>query len=166
MILALILVLGGIAVVVALGWGLVAAGLRVGDQAGDVMVATAEADAGSPPYVVAVVRNPADVPLVAGFSVRRRRLPGWLDTGMTVRVPRRTARRKFGARAQDTVVVVPAGSRSEFRLPADAPGRHYWLTAVIGQAGGRLRVFRVPAVSGGSAAAGWPERAAPAADRG
>jgi hypothetical protein len=33
MILALILVLGGIAVVVALGWGLVAAGIRSGDQA-------------------------------------------------------------------------------------------------------------------------------------
>jgi hypothetical protein len=64
MILALILVLGGIAVVVALGWGLVAAGLRAGDQAG-----------------------------------------------------------------------------------------------------GRLRVFRMPAVSGGSAAAGRPERAAPAAGR-
>jgi hypothetical protein len=166
MILALTLVVAGIAVVVALGWGLVAAGLRAGDQAGDVMVTTAEAGAGSPPAVVAAVRNPADIPLVAGFSVRRRLLPGWLGTGMTVRVPRRTARRRFGASAQDTVVVVPAGSCAEFRLPAGTPGRRYWLTAVIGQAGGRLRVFRVAAVSGGSAAAGRPERAAPAADRG
>ena len=90
MFLAWLIVTGGIAVVLALGWSLVVAGLRAGDQAGDATV-TAAADAGQV-AIVAVVRNPGDVPLVAGFSARRRLLPGWLDAGMTVRVPRRTAR--------------------------------------------------------------------------
>src|SRR4029077_18906903 len=92
--LAWLIVTGGIAVVLALGWSLVVAGLRAGDQAGDSTV-TAAADAGQV-AIVAVVRNPGDVPLVAGFSARRRLLPGWLDAGMTVRVPRRTARRSSG----------------------------------------------------------------------
>jgi hypothetical protein len=35
-ILALLTAAGGIAVILALGWGLVVAGLRAGDQAGDV----------------------------------------------------------------------------------------------------------------------------------
>jgi hypothetical protein len=41
----------------------------------------------------------------------------------------------------------------------------YRLTAVVGQTGGRLRVVRVPVVSGGSAGAGRPARAERAADR-
>jgi hypothetical protein len=161
--LAWLTVTGGIAVVLALGWSLVVAGLRAGDQAGDATV-TAAADAGQV-AIVAVVRNPGDVPLVAGFSARRRLLPGWLDAG-TVRVPRRTARRKFRAGAHETVGVVPAASRAEFRLPVAAPARRYRLTAVLGQAGGRLRVVRIPVVSGGSAGAGRPARAARAGDRG
>jgi hypothetical protein len=163
-ILALLAALGGIAVVFALGWGLVVAGTRSGDQAGDATV-SASAEAGRP-AILAVVRNPGDVPLVAGFSARRQLLPGWLDAGMTVRVPRRTARRKFRAGAHQTVGVIPAASRAEFRLPAGVPARRYRLTAVVGQAGGRLRVFRIPVVSGGSAGAGRPARAARAADRG
>ena len=162
--LALTITMAGFAAVLALGWGLVTAGLRSGDRAGDATVSAMVTDAG-PPAVVAVVRNPGDVPLVAGFSVGRRRQPGWLDAGMTVRVPRRTARRKFRAGAHETVGVVPAGSWAEFRVPVRAPARRYRLTAVIGQAGGRLRVFRVPVVSGGSAGAGRPARAARAGDR-
>jgi hypothetical protein len=162
-ILALLIVAGGIAVVLALGWSLVVAGLRAGDRAADATV-TAAADAGQL-AIVAVVRNPGDVPLVAGFSARRRLLPGWLDAGMTVRVPRRTARPKFRAGAHQTVGVVPAASQAEFRLPA-APVRRYRLTAVVGQAGGRLRVVRIPVVSAGSAGAGRPARAARAGDRG
>ena len=163
--LALATTLAGLSVVLALGWGLVAAGLRAGDQAGDATVSAAATDAGQL-AIVAVVRNPGDVPLVAGFSVRRRRIPDWLDAGMTVRVPRRTARWQFRAGAHETVGVVPAGSRAEFCLPVRVSARRYRLIAVIGQAGGRLRVFRVPAVSGGSAGAGRPARAARAGDRG
>src|SRR5690349_10216512 len=129
---------------------------------------------GPRPVIIATVRNPADVPLVAGLTVRQQLLPGLLDPGLTVRVPRRTARRKFLAGEQDTVGVVPAGGQAEFRMTAPAPltrtgltrtGRRYRLTAVIGQAGGRLRVIGVPVVSGGPAGAGWPAPAARAGDR-
>jgi hypothetical protein len=163
-ILTLLIAAGGIAVLLALGLGLVAAGLRAGDQAGDATLSAA-ADTGQL-TVVAVVRNPGDVPLVAGFSARRRLLPGWFGAGMTVRVPRRTTQRKFRAGAHETVGVVPAASRAEFRLPVDTPARRYLLIAVVGQTGGRLRVFRVPVVSDGPVGAGRPARAARAGDRG
>jgi hypothetical protein len=162
MILALLMALGGIAVVLVLGWGLVAVGLRAGDQAGDATV-NAVMDARHS-AIVAMVHNPGDVPLVAGFSARRLLLPGWFDAGLTVRVPRGTTRRKFRAAAHETVGVVPAVSGAEFRLPVGARNR-YRLTAVLGQAGGRLRVVRIPVVSVGSAGAGRPARAARAADR-
>jgi len=159
---------GGFAVTCALGWGLVAAGLRAGDHPGDAAVAAVLA-AGPRPVIVATVRNPAGVPLLAGLTVRRQRLPGWPDAGLTVRVPRRTARRRYLAGAQDTVGVVPAGGQAEFRMAAPAPlartGRRYRLTAVVGQAGGRLRVIGVPVVSGGRAGAGRPAPAARAGDR-
>jgi hypothetical protein len=44
-------------------------------------------------------------------------------------------------------------------------GRRYRLTAVVGQAGGRLRVIGVPVVSGGPAGAARPAPAARAGDR-
>src|SRR6201989_3000582 len=121
--LAWLIVTGGIAVVLALGWSLVVAGLRAGDQAGDATGTPAAG--GGQGAVGAVVRNPGDVPLVAGFSARRRLLPGWLDAGMTVRVPRRTARRNFRAGTHETVGVVPAAARGEVRLPAALPRRRY-----------------------------------------
>ena len=163
MILMLAAAAGGIAAVCVLAWGLLAAGLRAGDRPGDAAVAAA-LDPGPRPVIIATVRNPGNVPLVAGLVVRRR-LPGWLDAGLTVRVPRRTARRKFLAGAQDTVGVVPARGQAEFRVTARAAGRRYRLTAVVGQAGGRLRVIGVPVVSGGPAQAGRPAPAARAADR-
>jgi hypothetical protein len=174
---------GGMVIVCALGWGLAAAGLRAGDRPGDAAVG-AVLGPGPRPVIIATVRNPADVPLVAGLTVRRQLLPGLLDPGLTVRVPRRTARRKFLAGEQDTVGVVPAGAQAEFRMTAPAlltrtgltrtglartgrarTGRRYRLTAVVGQAGGRLRVIGVPVVSGGPAGAGRPAPAARAGDR-
>jgi hypothetical protein len=169
---------GGMVIVCDLGWGLAAAGLRAGDRPGDAAVGAALGP-GPRPVIIATVRNPADVPLVAGLTVRRQLLPGLLDPGLTVRVPRRTARRKFLAGEQDTVGVVPAGAQAEFRMTAPAlltrtglartglarTGRRYRLTAVVGQAGGRLRVIGVPVVSGGQAGAGRPAPAARAGDR-
>jgi hypothetical protein len=163
---------GGLALVCVLGGGLAAAGLRTGDRPGDAAVA-AELIPGTRPAIIATVRNPGDVPLMAGLTVRRQLLPGWLDGGLTVRVPRRTARRKYLAGAQDTVGVVPARGQAGFRLavpvtgPVAGPGaqRRYRLTAGVGQAGGRLRVISVPVVSGGPAQAGRPAPAARASDR-
>jgi hypothetical protein len=159
---------GGFAVSCVLGWGLVVAGLRAGDHPGDAAVAAVLVP-GPRPVIAAAVRNPGDVPLLAGLTVRRQRLPGWLDAGHTVRVPRRTARRKFLPGAQDTVGVVPAGGQAQFRVAASGGGlaarRRYRLTAVVGQAGGRLRVIGVPVVSRGPAGAGRPAPAARAWDR-
>lgn len=163
MIVMLVAAAGGIALVCVLSWGLVTAGLRAGDHPGDASVG-AVLDPGPRPVIIATVRNPADVPLMAGLTVRRRPLPAWLDAGLTVRVPRRTARRRYLAGAQDTVGVVPARGQAEFRLTA-AAGRRCRLTAVVGQAGGRLRVIGVPVVSGGPAGAGRPAPAARAGDR-
>ena len=170
-------------IVCVLGWGLVTAGLRAGDRPGDAAVG-AVLGRGPRPVIIATVRNPADVPLVAGLTVRRQLLTGLLDPGLTVRVPRRTARRKFLAGEPDTVGVVQARGQAEFRMTTPAlltrtglirtgragtgragTGRRYRLTAVVGQAGGRLRVIGVPVVSGGPAGAGRPAPAARAGDR-
>jgi hypothetical protein len=143
---------GGFAASCVLGWGLVVAGLRAGDHPGDASAAAVLVP-GPRPVIVATVRNPGDVPLLAGLTVRRRQwLAGWLDAGHTVRVPRRTARRKYLPGAQDTVGVVPAGEQAQFRVAASG-------------AGGRLRVIGVPVVSGGPAGAGRPAPAARAWDR-
>jgi hypothetical protein len=82
---------------------------------------TAAADAGQL-AIVAVVRNPGDVPLVAGS----RRGGDCCQAGSTPddgAVPRRTARPKFRAGAHETVGVVPATSPGRFRLPSAAPAR-------------------------------------------
>jgi hypothetical protein len=160
---------GGFAASCVLGWGLVVAGLRAGDHPGDASAAAVLVP-GPRPVIVATVRNPGDVPLLAGLTVRRRQwLAGWLDAGHTVRVPRRTARRKYLPGAQDTVGVVPAGEQAQFRVAASGGGlaarRRYRLTAAVGQARGRLRVIGVPVVSGGPAGAGRPAPAARAWDR-
>jgi len=69
----------------------------------------------------------------------------------------------IGANTAIFQLIEAVGLRS---LPVAAPARRYRLTAVLGQAGGRLRVVRIPVVSGGSAGAGRPARAARAGDRG
>ena len=156
---------GGIAVVCVLAWGLLAAGLRAGDRPGDAAVAVT-LDPGPRPVIIATVRNPGDVPLVAGLVVRRQRLPGWFwrwpdGAGAQADRPAEVPGRGAGHRG-----VVPAGDRpSSGWRPAPPGGRRYRLTAVIGQAGGRLRVIGVPVVSGGPAGAGRPAPAARAADR-
>jgi len=131
--------------------GMLRAGLRNGDQLGDATVAASLAGSGQPdesrPVVLVRVRNPGEVPLLAGFRARRRLIPGWLDPGMSVRVPRRTSRRRLRAAAYEVVGVVPADEDAEFAVPVTgppSPAGRYLLTAVLGQAGGRLRVFRLP----------------------
>ena len=116
--------------------------------------------------VIFVVRNPGDAPLMVGFTARRRWIPGWLDSGMSVSAPRRTTRRRFRAERHDVVGIVPARRDARFAvpvrrlllpalplppallpaLPPAAPrflARRFALTAVIGQSA-RLRVFRIP----------------------
>jgi hypothetical protein len=107
---------GGFAVVCVLGWGLVAAGLRAGDRPGDAAVAAVLVP-GPRPAIIATVRNPGDVPVVAGLTVRRPLLPGWPGAGwpgagLTVRVPRRTTLR---------VISVPVVSGGPARAGRPAP---------------------------------------------
>jgi hypothetical protein len=169
-ILPLIMVLAALGGTFALASGLVRAGIRAGDRPGDATVTAGAQDTGQPdeprPVIIATVRNPGRVPLVAGFSARRRLVPAWLEAGMTVSVPQRTGRRRFRPGSHAVVGVIEAGAAASFGVPVPVPARagRYRLTAVIGQAGGRLRVFRVP-VSFGSAAAVPPARAARAADQ-
>ena len=113
------------------------------------------------PVVIATVRNPADVPLMAGFTARRRLIPGWLEPGMSVTVPRRTTRRRYRASAQATVGVVPASGTGQFRVPVTAQARRYRLVAVLGQSGGRLRVHSVPVATRPAPGASGQSRPAP-----
>jgi hypothetical protein len=155
-----VVVVAGTFLLCVFGLVLVRAGTRAGDQAGDAAVTAWLGSAAQPdenrPVVVARVRNPADVALLAGFSVRPRRVPDWLGAGMSVSVPRRTARRRFRPGALDVVGVVPAGGVAEFTVPAAAPARAYRLIAVIGQGAGRLRVFRMPLTESGGPGATSP----------
>jgi hypothetical protein len=134
----------GVAVLAVLCW-CAAAGLRNGDRATDAKVSAVLRSAGQPdeprPVVVATVSNPCPAPVLAGLSARRARWPGG---GHSVVVPRVTRCRKFRPSAYATVGVVPAGATVRFAVPVAAPARRYRLTAVTGQAGGRLRVYRLP----------------------
>jgi hypothetical protein len=137
-------VFGGFVFIAVFALGMLRAGLRSGDRPSDATVAARIGRSGQPdeprPVILVTVRNPAAAPLLAGFSVARRRVGVW----MNVCVPRRTARRRFRAAAQDVVGVVPGGSTAEYRVPVPVTARRYQLTAVVGQSGGRLRVFRLP----------------------
>jgi hypothetical protein len=137
----LIVMMAGMAGLAAFGVGMMNAGLRNGDQPGDARVSAWLARGR---VVMVRVENNGDVPLLAGCTARRYRVPGWAGGGGTVRVPRRTARRRFRAARHEVVGVVPAGMRARFAVPAGAAARRYLLTVVIGQSGGRLRVFRLP----------------------
>lgn len=142
----LVLLAAGGAALAAFGW-LMAAGLRNGDRPSDARVTAALGNAAQPdeprPVVVATVRNPSGTPVLAGLSVRRARLPGWLAGGLDVTVPRRTARGRFRPGGYPTIGIVPALGTARFTVPVPASARRYLLTAVVGQAGGRLRVYRL-----------------------
>jgi hypothetical protein len=141
---ALVSAFGGFALIAVFALGMLRAGLRSGDRPGDATVTAGIRRSGQPdeprPVIIVTVRNPALVPVLVGFSVARDRALA----PMSVRVPRRTTRRRFRAAAQDVVGVVPAAGIAELPVPVPVRARRYLLTAVIGQSGGRLRVFRVP----------------------
>jgi hypothetical protein len=154
----LIVMVAGLAGMTVFGLGMVNAGLRNGDRPGDARV-TAWLARG--PVVMVRVDNYGDVPLMAGCSARRYRVPGWAGGGRTVRVPRHTARRRFRAARHEVVGVVAAGARARFAVPAGVPAgvsaRRYLLTVVIGQSGGRLRVFRLPVTGNDREPGGMPD---------
>jgi len=142
-----LLVLGVAALLLTATAWLAIEGFRNGDLPLDVTVGAELRGAGQPderrPVVIAEIRNPSGTTVLAGLSARPARVPRWL-LGGRVTVPRRTARHGLRAGRHATVGVVPGGGAVRFAVPVAAPGRWYWLTAVAGQAGGRLRVYVIP----------------------
>jgi hypothetical protein len=138
--------IAGFACLAVAGLFLADAGSRAGDRPGDALVTArvSRRPHESAPVVLVTVHNPGAVPLMVGFSARPRRIPALLEPGTTVRVPRRTARRKFRAVAHEVLGIVPGGEDVEFAVPVARPARRCLLTAVIGQSGDRLRVIRMP----------------------
>jgi hypothetical protein len=138
-------------------------GLRSGDRPGDAWVTPALADSGRPdearPVVAAWVSNKSASAVLAGMTVRHARLwDRWPGGGFSVRVPRRTGRRRFRATSHDTVGVVPADATVPFTVPIPratvaaalaATARGYAVTVAVGQREGRLRVYRLRVRGGG-----------------
>lgn len=144
----------GFVVIMAIAFAIFAAlcccavgGLRGGDRAGDAKVRALLRASGQPdeprPVVIAMVGNPSDKPVLAGLSARRAVLPEWLRGGASVSVPIRTTRRSLRPTAYATIGVVLPHTIAHFPVPICSRGRHYLLTAAIGQAGGRLRLHRL-----------------------
>lgn len=121
---------------------------------------------GAPRSVLAWVHNPGPVPVLVGLSVRRSRWPGplaRLAPALNAQVPLRTGHPRFGPQAQQVVGVVAPGESEGWPVTAPAAGQRGRLIAVIGQAGGRLRVITLtvpltPATPAASQPAGTPAR--------
>jgi hypothetical protein len=126
---------------------LAAAGARNGDRPGDARV-TATARYGAQPdeprpVLSVVVDNPSGAPVLAGLRVRRAWLPPAVAGSLSVTAPRLTRRRTFRPGRYQAVGVTDAGRAAELAVPAPARGRRWLLTVVVGQQGGRLRVYRL-----------------------
>lgn len=144
----------GFAIIMAVSFAVLVAlcycavtGVRCGDRDGDAKVTALLRASGQPdeprPVVIATVRNPSDVPVLAGLSARRARLPDWVRGSASVTVPIRTTRRSLRPTAYATIGVVPPRASVRFPVPIRAQARRYLLTAAIGQSGGRLRLHRL-----------------------
>jgi len=124
-----------------------ARGLRNGDRPADATVTAVLRDAGQPdeprPVIPAAIGNPSATPVLAGLEARKARTPRRLSGSLNVTVPHRTARRKFRPSAHATVGIVPGGTTVSFAVPVSSNARRYLLTAAVGQAGGRLRLYHL-----------------------
>jgi hypothetical protein len=142
-------------VIVAPSWCL-ARGLRNGDRPADATVTAMVRDAGQPeeprPVILAAIGNPSATPVLAGLEARKARTPPRLSGTLNVTVPHRTARRKFRPGAYATVGIVPGKTTVRFAVPVRGPARRYLLTAAVGQAGGRLRLYHLHVAAAGRAA--------------
>ena len=133
-------------------------GFRNGDRPDDAPVRAALRSSGQPgeerPVAVVAVRNPGGTPVLAAVAVRRALFPGWLAGAAGSAVPRRTARRAYRPGRFPTVAVVAAGQCAELAAPVPVNARHYLVTVLVGQGGGRLRVHR-RRIEAAAVNAGW-----------
>jgi hypothetical protein len=90
-----------------------------------------------------MVDNPSGAPVLAGLRARRAWLPAALAGSLSAGAPLLTRRRTFRPGRYATVGVVGDGRTAELAVPAPARGRRWLLTVVVGQRGGRLRVYRL-----------------------
>jgi hypothetical protein len=138
-------------------------GFRNGDRPDDAPVRAALRSSGQPgeerPVAVVAVRNPGGSPVLAAVAVRRALLPGRLAGTASSAVARRTARRAYRPGGFPTVAVVASGQCAELSAPVPASARHYLVTVLVGQAGGRLRVHRLR-IEAAAVNAGWGGRGA------
>jgi hypothetical protein len=150
----------GMAAIAALSW-YGREGFRNGDRPDDAPVRAALRSSGQPgeerPVAVVAVRNPGGTPVLAAVAVRRALLPGRLAGAAGTAVPRRTARRAYRPGGFPTVAVVAAGQCAELSAPVPASARHYLVTVLVGQSGGRLRVHRLR-IEAAAVNAGWGGR--------
>jgi hypothetical protein len=150
----------GVAAIAALSW-YAREGFRNGDRPDDAPVRAALRSSGQPgeerPVAVVAVRNPGSTPVLAAVAVRRALVPGRLAGAAGTAVPRRTARRAYRPGGFPTVAVVTAGQCAELSAPVPASARHYLVTVLVGQAGGRLRVHRLR-IEATAVNAGWGGR--------
>jgi hypothetical protein len=142
-----VLVIIAVIVLLAAVFMLAAAGLRNGDRPGDARVSAVVRRGTQPdeprPVLVAVVRNPSGSAVLAGLGARRAWLPAAVAGSLSAGAPLLTRRRRFRPGRFDTVAVVAAGGTAELTVPAPPRGRRWLLTVVVGQQGGRLRVYRL-----------------------
>jgi hypothetical protein len=120
----LFLVLGALTLTVAGMFWLALAGFRHGDRLLDAVVTAELQQSAQPdesrPVVVAEIRNSSESAALVGLAARRRRADRYPVVG-----------------------IVPASGSTRLTVPVTETGERYRLTAVIGQAGGRLRVHRL-----------------------
>jgi hypothetical protein len=92
--------------------------------------------------------------VLVGLVARPARIPAWAG-GSRITVPVRTTRKSLRPGNHETLGVVQAKEAVRFTVPVPAAGRCYWLTAVVGQAGRRLRVHHLPVTYPVSRPANW-----------
>lgn len=136
---ALLLCLVSAALVLAGGWGLLTAGLRVGDRVGDTTLTAVEADAAGDGLWF-TVHNGGHQAVLLGASVRRRTVRLWLEGGSFTSVPRRTAQPSLLAGEHALVRAIGAGATETVRVGLSNAGRRAELIVTIGEAD-RLRVL-------------------------
>lgn len=110
------------ALVFGAAWGLLTAGLRAGDRAGDTSLTAIEPDRNED-GIWLTVHNPGRQAVLLGASIRRRSLRLGCEAGHYVSVPRRTSQENLLAGQHALVCAIDAGETQTVRVPLSAATR-------------------------------------------